>query len=85
MMGDKRPEHHASEGGEVGATDRTQLDEKLHEAEKQELTESRADIEHESRIPKSGKNPALAELQAARARQAAEARTEESAGADGTE
>ena len=76
-MGGKRPDQYEPEIGIPNADERTRADEHLLDADKQRLTESRADLKNESMIPKSGKNPALAELQEVRARQAAETQTSE--------
>ena len=77
-MGGKRPDQYAIDPGEAGATDYKQRrDEKIHEADKQHVAESRVEATRESFIPKGAANPALADLRARREQQQREEQREE--------
>ena len=66
-MGGKRSDQYQIEPANPNATDPqdSTLDEKIHDEQKQKVAGSEKD-EKESFIPKAGKNPALADLQARR-------------------
>jgi hypothetical protein len=73
-MGGKRPDQYAIDPSETNSTDRLRLDdEKVHEADKRHVAESRVEATRESFIPKGAENPALADLRARREQEQREA------------
>lgn len=86
-MGGKRSDQHNIDPGEAGATDykwsEDHLDKGLMAREKAELASN--DVkDRESFIPKSGKNPALADLQQRREERAREAAADAESSGDET-
>lgn len=83
-MGDKRPNQHQTDHGGAGASDfkwnPDNADEGIIEREKSELASN--DVkDRESKIPRRGKNPALADLQQRREQRAREQEADKGADA----
>lgn len=82
-MGGTRPDQYTKEAGEPGAEiNKGRQDEHLRDEDKQKVAESRVESAHDSKIPRSGENPALADLK--RARLEARQREEEEKGESGS-
>lgn len=68
-MGQRPDQYHKDLGEASDKPFKPGLDAHLHEAAKQDVSESRADAERDNLIPKGGENPALADLKARREEQ----------------